>query len=246
MRRPSRPIVLSLALGLFAWAFPAAADDAAATKKEGGSARIAGPLRDGTVAWYALIALSFGATFAALELAVQLRRARFVPEVLVTDLEAEARAGRREELRRVAQAAVGEALLARVVLGGLDRSRLADSTQADVRAAAEAEGESEFGRLDRRVALLSSLGLAAPLLGLLGTVQALMSGCQALAAGDAARPADLVELVGRSLGPTAWGLATALLLCGIVAFLRHRLDTLAGDVGIRAESILWPTAGRTR
>lgn len=204
------------------------------------------PVRDSTLAWYLLIGLSVAAVATAIELSLQLRRERVLPSATAEALERECQARRPAEAARIAQEPIHDSLLARVVLAGVRRAQLPDAGLAELLAAAENEGIVQVGRLDRRAGALAAIGSLAPLLGLVGTVQALIDGCNAVATrGDAARPADLAAVISRSLGPTLWGLVVALLAFAALAFLRARLDALADQAGRRAEIILSPL-GRSR
>lgn len=190
------------------------------------------PIRDGTAAVGLLILLSTAALAGAIDLIPRLRRGRLAPRELAEELRRECDLGRRAEALAIAEEAGDSCLLAATVSAGIQRAGRPGATTAEILRAAENAGRRGAARLDRRIALVAAVGLVAPPIGLLGTVQAMIDGA-------AAQP-DLAALIGRSLTPTLWGLVASILAQGAAALLRLRLDSSADVVAEQAESILEP------
>lgn len=188
------------------------------------------PIRDGSAAVGLLALLSTAALAASIDLALRLRRDRQAPADLAEALDRECRDGRPAEAQAIADEAGDSCLLATAVSAGLRRAERPGASVSDILRAAEDAGRRGASRLDRRIALIAAIGLAALPIGLVGTVQAIISGSSA--------SSNLASLIGRSLSPTLWGLVASIVAQGAAALLRIRLDSLADAVAERAESIL--------
>lgn len=233
--------VLSTLLLVLSHSVASAAPPGEATRATAGDA-----FGGGAVAWWLLLGLSFVALGMLFDGLLAVRRGRMMPSTTADILADNIRSRAFDAALRLGEDPTHDSLLTRVVVAGVRHAREdPDATPEEVRAAACDEGEALAARLYRRVDLLGALGALAPLVGLLGTAQALIASFGRIAAsGDAARPADLAAAAGKALGTTVLGLLVAVPALAAANLLRTRLDALTHEAGRRAEQILRPLGRR--
>lgn len=107
-----------------------------------------------------------------------------------------------------------------------------------VRNAVDAQGRTEIGRLDRRLATLAIIGQIAPLLGLFGTVIGFIRVVMAANAQAVVARADLLNGSMEALVSTALGLAVAILSVVMYGALRVRLDRTVVELEAAANVIV--------
>lgn len=125
--------------------------------------------------------------------------------------------------------------VAQVVSAAIRHRR--DDAQS-VRNAVDAQGRTEIGRLDRRLATLAIIGQIAPLLGLLGTVIGFIRVVMAANAQAVVARADLLNGSMEALVSTALGLAVAILSVVMYGALRVRLDRTVVELEAAANVIV--------
>lgn len=114
-----------------------------------------------------------------------------------------------------------------------------DAGEQKLRLAVQEAALTELPILERRVASLSAVAQAAPLLGLLGTVLGMMATFQAFSAGgNYATPGALAEGMWQSLLTTAGGLAIAVPAHLGYHFLTGRVRALVRDMEWVANEIM--------
>lgn len=114
-----------------------------------------------------------------------------------------------------------------------------DAGEQKLRLAVQEAALTELPILERRVASLSAVAQAAPLLGLLGTVLGMMATFQAFSAGgNYAAPGALAEGMWQSLLTTAGGLAIAVPAHLGYHFLTGRVRALVRDMEWVANEIM--------
>lgn len=179
----------------------------------------------GMVMWI-LLGFSIVIVATALERYVVLRRARGEMGPLMAGLE-EALWRRRSTSTalRICEDAPGA--VAVVARAGLERF---DRTAERVEKAIERRAAAELRRLNRRLGLLTSMAVAAPLLGFLGTVVGMMLSFEALAQFGQANPTLVADGINHALTTTAAGLAVALPAQLSYNFLAARIDQIAGEM----------------
>jgi len=107
--------------------------------------------------------------------------------------------------------------------------------------ALKALARAEVVRLQRGLHLLDSVVAAAPLLGLLGTVQGMIGAFDTVASGAANNASYYEELASNiaiALITTFQGLVVAIPCVSIYGYLRNRVDALAGECANNAEEIV--------
>ncbi len=114
-----------------------------------------------------------------------------------------------------------------VARAGLERF---DRSAERVEKAIERRAAAELRRLNRRLGLLTSMAVAAPLLGFLGTVVGMMLSFEALAQFGQANPTLVADGINHALTTTAAGLAVALPAQLSYNYLAARIDQIAGEM----------------
>ena len=109
----------------------------------------------------------------------------------------------------------------------------------------EEAGEDQTGRLYRKTELLGLIGVIAPMLGLLGTVQGMIVTFNTIAAsGGMAKPDDLAGGISLALVTTFEGLVVAIPTMVAFSMFRTRIDSLVSEAGNRIEQIMMPLGRR--
>jgi len=118
-----------------------------------------------------------------------------------------------------------------------------DGSVRALREAVDAQGRSEIGRLDRRLAVLAIIGQIAPLLGLLGTVIGFIRTVLLVNSQPVVSRADLMNGSMEALVAAAVGLGVAIPVMVMHASLRVRLDRIVVELEAAASQIVGYLAG---
>jgi biopolymer transport protein ExbB len=114
-----------------------------------------------------------------------------------------------------------------------------------MRDAVDLAGRSEIARMERRLAVLSTVAQTAPLLGLLGTVIAMIEALLVMRQqAPLVQSANIVEWLLRALVTTAAGLTVAIPCYAGYSFLVTRIEKIVLDMERAASEILAHFAGR--
>lgn len=109
----------------------------------------------------------------------------------------------------------------------------------DLRAAVDQAGRVEIARMERRVRLLATIGQIAPLLGLLGTVLAMLHGLYVMSQqAPLVQAEDIAYWLRQALLATAAGLSVAIPCHAGYSFLLSRVERLIGDMERAAAEVL--------
>lgn len=202
-------------------------------------------LRAGGTIGAIIILLSFVATGFVVEHFLTIRKGRVMPEPVLHDLEQLIAQGRIQEAIDYAYEPRNSSLATDVVLAGLERFQNSEFGFAEYKAACEEAGEESSARLYRKIDLLNLIGVIAPMLGLLGTVQGMIEAFNVIASrGGAARPDELADSISKALVTTLEGLIVAIPAMVAYSFFRNQIDTLVAEAGKRVERIMAPLARR--
>jgi biopolymer transport protein ExbB len=192
-----------------------------------------------------IILLSFIAVGFAVEHFLTIRKARIMPEQNLLDLEALIRQGQIQEAVDYCYAPQNNSLATEVVLAGLERFQSSEFGFAEYKAACEEEGEEATAKLYRKVEILNLIGVIAPMLGLLGTVQGMVESFNVIASrGGMARPDELADGISKALITTLEGLIVAIPAMVAYSYFRNQIDSLVAEAGKRVERIMTPLARR--
>lgn len=198
-------------------------------------------LKDGGLIGFAIILLSMVSLGFIIEHAITIRRQRLMPLDVAEELEQMIRQKKITDAIKYCQDPENDSLLTRVVLAGLVRFRASEFGFAEYRSAVEEAGEEQTARLYRKTEFLSVIGAVAPMMGLLGTVQGMISAFNKIAAtGGTAKPDQLAGSISQALVTTMEGLVVAIPTLAALSFFRTRIDSLVAETGKRVEQILLP------
>jgi biopolymer transport protein ExbB len=223
-----------------------AATEAVALPDEGSS--LWALLAQGGWAMWPLGVCSLVSIALVLHAARETRRARFIPDGLVSRLHDAL--GRRElEVARTLVAG-DRTVLSRALAGGLTRARAErpDANKARVEEGVVEGIEHEDAAIGQWINYLNVVATVAPMIGLLGTVSGMIGAFQSIKGGAMGRPELLAGDIGEALITTATGLVIGIPAMIAYFVLRNRLgnqvmatsqvatrliDRLAGEGGDR-------------
>jgi biopolymer transport protein ExbB len=168
-----------------------------------------------------------------------------MPENVLADLEQLIAKGKTQEAIDYCYDPRNASLATDVVLAGLERFKSSEFGFAEYKSACEEAGEESTARLYRKIDILNLIGVIAPMLGLLGTVQGMIEAFNVLASsGGAAKPADLAGSISKALVTTFEGLVVAIPAMVAYTFFRSQIDHLISEAGKRVERIMSPLSRR--
>ncbi len=189
--------------------------------------------------------LSVVAVGFTVEHALTIRKSRIMPEPVLQELEKLLAQNRVTEAITFCQESRNQSLATDVVLAGLERFQSSEFGFAEYKAACEEEGEEATAKLYRKVDILNLIGVIAPMLGLLGTVQGMIEAFNVIASrGGMARPDELADSISKALVTTLEGLIVAIPAMVAYSFFRNKIDSLVSETGKRVERIMSPMARR--
>ncbi|TWU65394.1 MotA/TolQ/ExbB proton channel family protein [Crateriforma conspicua] len=100
-------------------------------------------------------------------------------------------------------------------------------------------GEEESMKLEHRLSYMALIGNLSPMIGLLGTVQGMISAFQTIAIGGSTpKPAELAGGISTALFTTLVGLAVAIPAIAAYNVLRNRVARLLLEVGVTSENLM--------
>jgi biopolymer transport protein ExbB len=192
-----------------------------------------------------IILLSFVAVGLVVEHFLSLRVSRIMPEAVLADLEKQIAQGRIQEAIDYCYEPRNASLATDVVLAGLERFKSSEFGFAEYKSACEEAGEEGTARLYRKIDILNLIGVIAPMLGLLGTVQGMIEAFNVIASsGGAAKPYMLADSISKALVTTFEGLVVAIPAMVAYSFFRSQIDHLVAETGKRVERIMSPLSRR--
>jgi biopolymer transport protein ExbB len=188
-----------------------------------------------------VVALGF-----AIEHGITIRKPRLMPPQVLEDLEQMIARGEIDQAIEYCHQPQNHSLTSDVVLAALERYRGSEFGFAEYKSAAEEAGEDNTARLYRKTEVLAVIGAIAPMLGLLGTVQGMISAFDTIASsGGMAKPEELAGGIGLALVTTFEGLVVAIPAMVAFSYFRNKIDSLIAEAGKRVDQILTPL-GRKR
>jgi len=95
-------------------------------------------------------------------------------------------------------------------------------------------------KLEHRLSYMALIGTVSPMIGLMGTVQGMISAFETLgtATGGAPKPAELAGDISTALLTTLFGLVIAIPAIAAFSILRNRIARLVLEVGILSEGLM--------
>ena len=129
-----------------------------------------------------------------------------------------------------------ESVLGQVLAAGL--AKVSKGYNKAIEAMQEV-GEEESMKLEHRLSYMALIGNLAPMIGLFGTVQGMISSFQVIAVGGSTpRPSDLAQGISTALFTTLVGLAVAIPAIAAYNILRNRVARLLLEVGVESENLM--------
>jgi len=209
-----------------------AADDGSAQRGRSRLAWMYGALGP----FYSIVFLSLSFTLVALFVMNLLtaRRENVVPVSLVEGFESHLNEKRYQEAYEMAKA--DESFLGKVLSAGL--AKLSSGYEQAIEAMQEV-GEEENMKLEHRLSYMALIGTVSPMVGLLGTVQGMISAFEVIATSTSApKPAELAGGISTALFTTLLGLFIAIPAIAAYNILRNRVARLVLEVGILSEGLM--------
>ncbi len=129
-----------------------------------------------------------------------------------------------------------DSMLGQVLAAGLAKL---DKGYAHAVEAMQEVGEEETMKLEHNLNYMALIGNISPMIGLLGTVQGMISSFQVIAnSGATPKPSELAAGISTALFTTLVGLLIAIPAIAIFNILRSRMQRLTLQVGIASEELL--------
>ncbi|MEZ6071865.1 MAG: MotA/TolQ/ExbB proton channel family protein [Pirellulales bacterium] len=210
-------------------AAPAASGSAGETNQLVFLAKALGP-------FYSIVFLLLSVTLGALLVMnfLAARRETIIPVQLVEEFENDLNEKKYQEAYDLARE--DDSFLGAVLSAGL--GKLSQGYPQAIEAMQEV-GEEENMKLEHRLSYIALIGTISPMVGLLGTVNGMVSAFQVIANTDTApKPADLAEGISTALVTTLFGLCMAIPAIAAYGILRNRLARLVLEVGIVSEGLM--------
>lgn len=220
-----------------------AADGAAAT--DGAAAATPAPAQSrsflvyiaGACGWFwgpAFLLLSFILVALIMMNLLQVRRDVLLPTQFVEEFEQKLNA---KDFQAAYEFARGdESFVARVLAAGM--SRLSRGYEEAVEGMQEA-GEDENMALEHRLSYVALIGTIAPMMGLMGTVQGMISSFDVIATSAVApKPSELATGISTALVTTLIGLMLAIPAMVFYGILKNRIQRLVLEIGMVSEGLM--------
>ncbi|RMF36977.1 MAG: MotA/TolQ/ExbB proton channel family protein [Planctomycetota bacterium] len=228
----------------------AAGDDAAAAPAGAGGGDAGGEQDTGPKAPSNLLAWTFqslgiGYTVIFFGLSISLftlivmnllaaRQDNICPPDLVEGVEQQLAEGNRQGAVELLQ--TDDSFLGQVVAAGL--TKLDRGLPAAIEAMQEV-GEEETMKMEHNLSYMALIGNISPMVGLLGTVQGMISAFRHIAtSGSTPKPGELAMDISTALFTTLAGLVIAIPAISVYNILRNRLQRLTLQVGVTSEALL--------
>ena len=172
------------------------------------------------------LALSFSLVALLVTCFLMLRRSSLMPPALVQAFEAHLDAKEYQQAYELAKE--DDSYLGQVLAAGM--GKLQAGYPASVEAMQEAEGEQAM-KLEHKISYVSLLGALAPMFGLLGTVDGMVSSFMIIAkSATAPKPSELAIGISQALITTLIGLWLAIPAIACFALFKNWLQKLNGDI----------------
>jgi|LakMenEpi03Aug12_release.lakeMendotaPanAssembly.Ray.scaffolds.fasta_scaffold01378_16 biopolymer transport protein ExbB len=209
-----------------------------------GAAQAEGPASTNMLVWtfqalgwmYTIVFFALSVTLVTLIVMnlIASRRDSICPQDLVESVDQHVAAGQHQQA--VEAIRNDGSFLGQVVSAGL--ARLERGHPAAIEAMQEV-GEEETMKLEHSLGYMALIGNISPMVGLLGTVQGMISAFRTIAmSGSTPAAADLAMDISTALFTTLAGLAVAIPALAIYAILRNRIQRMTLHVGVASEQML--------
>jgi len=180
------------------------------------------------------LALSFSLVALVVMNLLTAQRRSILPDGLVQGFEAQLNEKKYQDAYEMAKS--DDSFLGRVLSAGL--AKLSSGYQPAIEAMQEV-GEEENMKLEHRLSYMALIGTISPMVGLLGTVQGMISSFSVIASRETTPPpSELAKGISTALFTTLVGLFIAIPAIAIYNILRNRVARLVLEVGIVSEGLM--------
>ena len=185
------------------------------------------------------LALSFSLVALVVMNLLTAQRRSVLPDGLVQGFEAQLNEKKYQDAYEMAKN--DDSFLGRVLSAGL--AKLSSGYQPAIEAMQEV-GEEENMKLEHRLSYMALIGTISPMVGLLGTVQGMISSFSVIASRETTPPpSELAKGISTALFTTLVGLFIAIPAIAIYNILRNRVARLVLEVGIVSEGLMGRFSG---
>lgn len=223
---------------------PAAAAPPTTAPSDAGTDTTASAASESWLAWglrslgwgYFLVFFALSFTLVALFVMNLLtaRRENICPSALIESFEQLLDAKKYQEAYELAKQ--DNSFLGHVLSAGLGKL---SSGYAPAIEAMQEVGEEENMKLEHRLSYMALIGTLSPMIGLLGTVQGMISSFSVIANSPATpKPKELAQGISTALFTTLVGLAIAIPAIALYNILKNRISRLVLEVGIVSENLM--------
>jgi len=191
--------------------------------------------------FYSIVFLGLSITLVALVVMniLSARREGIIPSGLIQGFEAALNEKKYQEAYDLAKN--DDSFLGQVLSAGLAKI---SSGYAQAIEAMQEVGEQENMRLEHRLSYVALIGTISPMVGLLGTVQGMISSFSVIARSPVTpKPSELAAGISTALFTTLVGLYIAIPAIAIYNILRNRVARLVLEVGIVSEGLMGRFSG---
>jgi biopolymer transport protein ExbB len=202
-------------------------------------------MKAGGVIGLIIVLMSIVAVAFVIEHSLSIRKQRLMPDQVMDQLEEMIARGDIQGATQFCQDPHNYSLATDVVLAGLERFQSSEFGFADYKSAVEEAGEDHTARLYRKTDGLNLIGVIAPMLGLFGTVQGMITAFNVIASSAGrAETYQLADGISQALITTWLGLVVAIPSMVAFSFFRNKIDSLVSECGKRVERVLTPLSRR--
>ncbi len=221
---------------------PAAAPAAAAANQPG--APVQKPKEDSLLMWWihaltwpyvvVFLAMSFVLVSLAVMNILAVRRDAIIPQELIDGFDEKLNTKEFQAAYDLARA--DESMLGQVLSTGL--AKLSGGYAKALEGMQEV-GEEEAMKLEHRLSYMALIGNLAPMVGLLGTVQGMITSFDVIAKSTSSpKPSELAVGISTAMTTTLVGLLLAIPAIAVYNILRNRVARLMMEVGIAGENLM--------
>jgi biopolymer transport protein ExbB len=195
-------------------------------------------VNEGGIVSYIIVLLSFVAVALVIRNLIQIRRGVLAPPEVVSRLDTLLKEGDMKGALVVCSDRGNDSSITRIFGAALARCLRSPFGFLEFRSALEESGQKEMERLYRLTDGIGIIAAVGPMLGLLGTVFAMVGAFAAISGLEgASRSQQLAGHMSVALVTTAEGLIVAIPCTVAYALFRRRIDTLFGEVGDITEEL---------
>lgn len=190
----------------------------------------------GPIVWFVLMPLSVALSYLAIDIGLLLRRKRLLPPNVRNDI--------LNIIQRGSLASARDTLAARSDLVSVAVYRAINyiattKSYMHLQTVTAESLEEKTLELMRRVEWLNIVGNVSPMVGLFGTVFGMIKTFNSIVvAGGQPRADQLAAGISVALVTTFWGLLIAIPALAVYGFFRNRVEVLASEAAIEAETLL--------